>query len=89
MPNGPETNRGVEQAFARLARAYDAVPGDAIPEPPEGFSGLNPRPEHLSTPFGRLFDAVSAEADPAAKDSLVAHLYRVADLLGLKSIVKR
>jgi hypothetical protein len=80
---GPEVAAEVEAAMARLDAEYAAIPGDAIPAPPHGWSGIEPRPEDLATSFGRLFAAVRREVDPRSPRSLVASLTRVAERLDL------
>jgi len=75
--------------FERLRVAYDALPGDALPRPPAGWSSLEPRPEHTATPFGRLFVLVQRETDDANKDSLSGSLMAVADALSLPKAVLR
>jgi hypothetical protein len=73
----------VGAAVDRLRAAYAAVPGDAIPRPPQRWSSLKPGPEELATPFGALFAAVRRESDDAVPDSLAASVRRVAATLGL------
>ncbi len=75
--------------FERLAQAYDAVPGAAIPRPPEAWSSLAPKPEHLSTRFGKLFSVVRHETDDKQPGSLSSSLMSVADALGLPKAVLR
>lgn len=79
----------VMAGFARLAQAYDATPGAAIPRPPSAWSGLAPKPEHLSTPFGKLFSVVQHETDDKQAGSLSHGLMSVADALGLPKAVLR
>lgn len=86
---GEALDRRVQLAFERLERAYAEVEGDAIPAPPEGFSGLRPTDAHLRSSFGRLWATVRAEADPNGKEALVPLLYEVADKLELKGVVRR
>jgi iron uptake system component EfeO len=86
---GEALDRAVFAAFERLHRAYDAIPGDAIPQPPADFRRLEPSPRHLATEFGRLFTAVSRESDEHVPDSLRSELLRVADRLELPKIVAR
>ena len=75
--------------FERLRVAYDALPGDALPRPPAGWSSLDPRPEHAGTPFGNLFTIVQRETDDANDASLSASLMAVADALSLPKAVLR
>jgi iron uptake system component EfeO len=82
-----ELDAQVMAGFTRLAQAYDATPGAAIPRPPETWSGLSPKPEHLHTPFGELFSVVSGETDDKRAGSLSHSLMSVADALGLPKAV--
>jgi iron uptake system component EfeO len=88
-PGGGELDRGVSAAFDRLQRAYDAVPGDAIPQPPADFRRLEPSAQQLATPFGAMFSAVQRESDEHVTDSLRSQLLRVAERLELPKIVGR
>lgn len=81
--SGLEIDAAVLAAFERLRVAYAAVPGDAIPRPPESWSTLAPTDADRASDFGRLFTAVSAETDPNAEGSLHRSLTRVASALGL------
>lgn len=84
-----ELDRRVQAAFDRLKTSYDAVPGTAIPRPPQGWSSLEPQGAHLQTPFGKLFGVVSHETDDKRPESLSASLMSVADALGLPKAVLR
>lgn len=75
--------------FERMRVAYDALPGDALPRPPTGWSSLEPRPEHATTPFGKLFLLVRHETDDADPTSLSGSLMAVADALALPKAVLR
>ena len=75
--------------FERLRVAYDALPGDALPRPPLGWSSIDPRPEQLATPFGKLFAIVRRETDDADPSSLSGTLMAVADALSLPKAVLR
>jgi iron uptake system component EfeO len=79
----------VVAGFDRLKRAYDAVPGAAMPQPPAEWSSLQPQAEHLQTPFGALFLTVKHETDDARPGSLSSSLMDVADALGLPKAVLR
>ncbi|MET0790656.1 MAG: imelysin family protein [Polyangiaceae bacterium] len=79
----------VMAGFVRLENAYDAVPGAAIPRPPEAWSTLSPKPEHSSTGFGKLFSVVRRETDDKLEGSLTHSLMSVADALGLPKAVLR
>jgi iron uptake system component EfeO len=88
-PRGAEVDRRVLAAFERLDRAYDAIPGHAIPRPPANMSRLEPTEAHLQTPFGRLFTTVRRESDDAVPGSLRASLREVSEVLALPSVVAR
>ena len=75
--------------YERLRVAFDALPGDALPRPPAGWSSLDPRPEQLATPFGELFSIVRRETDDADPRSLAGTLMAVADALSLPRAVLR
>ncbi|HEY0463523.1 MAG TPA: imelysin family protein, partial [Polyangiaceae bacterium] len=85
----PALDSKVLAGFERLRVAYDALPGDALPRPPAGWSSLEPRPEHASTPFGKLFLIVRHETDDADPGSLSGSLMAVADALSLPKAVLR
>ncbi len=86
---GAELDSQVLSAFDRLKTSYDALPGTAIPRPPQGWSSLEPKPEHAATPFGKLFQVVRRETDDNQKGSLSTSLMGVADTLGLPKAVLR
>lgn len=73
----------VLSGFERLKSSYEALPGVAIPRPPQGWSSLEPKPEHSATPFGKLFQVVSQETDDKRPGSLSSSLLSVADALSL------
>ena len=73
----------VEEGLSRLEAAYAQTQGDALPPLPAEWSALAPSPEALATPFGRLYQAVRAEADEMNPASLVAALGRAARTLNL------
>jgi iron uptake system component EfeO len=79
----------VMAGFERLKQSYSAIPGDAIPRPPAAWSSIEPRPEHLVTPFGKLFSVVKRETDDKQAGSLASNLMSVADALGLPKAVLR
>jgi iron uptake system component EfeO len=84
-----ELDQQVSAGFERLRQSYDALPGAAIPTPPAMWSSLEPRPEHLTTPFGMLFKSVSQEVDDQREGSLSSHLMQVADALELPKALLR
>lgn len=86
---GAALDAQVLAAFDRLKASYDALPGSAIPRPPQGWSSLEPTPDHATTPFGKLFKVVSHETDDSQAGSLSSSLMSVADTLGLPKAVLR
>jgi len=79
----------VRAGFERLKVSYNAIPGDSIPRPPQGWSSLEPKPEQMTSPFGQLFQVVRHETDDQQKSSLSASLMSVADALSLPKAVLR
>ncbi len=82
-----DLDQQVSAAFVRLKSTYDAVPGSAIPRPPQGWSSLQPKPEHAETAFGKLFSVVSRETDDKQPSTLSSGLMAVADALALPKAV--
>lgn len=83
---GRDIDEKVMAGFAALGRAYAAVPGASIPEPPATWSAERPSPQDLATPFGRLYAAVGRLVDPAANGSTIAELRRAAVVLGFEEL---
>ncbi len=83
MPGGQEIDAAIEQGFANLQAIYDAVDGDAIPQPPATWSSLDPTATDLQTPFGQLYSGVVAAVDPNAAGSIVWEMNAAAGLIGL------
>jgi iron uptake system component EfeO len=86
---GDEVDQRVQAAFERLRVAYDAVPGDAIPRPPESWSSIEPKAVHQSSEFGKLYFLLREETDPARAGSLSHELLAVAEVLELPKAVLR
>jgi iron uptake system component EfeO len=82
-PKGDDIADGVQKAFASLADTYDAVKGDAIPQPPESWSSENPTTDDLKTPFGVLFSAVQNAVDPNKQGSVVDGMTKTAEAVGI------
>lgn len=80
---GPAADAAVEDGFARMTAALDAIPGDAIPAVPEAWNPDAPAPSDLETPYGALWSVVGAESDPESADSLVSAMVDAAALLGI------
>jgi iron uptake system component EfeO len=80
--DGASHDQKIEAGFAALKTAYDALPGDAIPEPPPTWSSQNPTPADLDTPFGKLYGVVRGEADANREGSIVYEMNLAADELG-------
>jgi iron uptake system component EfeO len=81
----------VAQITSRLdaiRAAYDAIPGDGIPEVPEGFDPIVPSTEHLMTPYGQLYALLTEESDPEREGSAVALMNQAADLLRIPQLAR-
>lgn len=83
---GAALDAEVLDGFDRVARAYDGLPGDALPPVPEGWDPLDPRAEDLATDYGALSELLRAETDPTVEGSLVERLVAAADLVGLRIV---
>jgi iron uptake system component EfeO len=86
---GEALDARVQAAFDRLKLAYDSIPGDAIPRPPEGWSSIQPKPEHRASDFGKLYFLLKEETDPRRAGSLSHELLAVAEALELPKAVLR
>jgi iron uptake system component EfeO len=75
--------------YERLRLAYDALPGEALPRPPAGWSSIDPLPQQLATSFGKLFAIVRRETDDSDPNSLAGSMMAVADALSLPKAVLR
>src|SRR6187401_2875957 len=70
--DGKTIDGKIQKGMAALDAAYLLVSGDAIPTPPPTWMAENPTPADLMTPFGKLYTAVQAAADPTLPDSVVS-----------------
>lgn len=84
---GAEVDAKIDAAFAKLKEGYDKLPGDALPDVPEGWTSDNPSPTLLETPFGALFQLVRFQSDPKEEGSLVFEMNASAELLGMKPLL--
>jgi iron uptake system component EfeO len=80
---GASIDAGILAGFKRLDEGYAALPGDSLPQVPDGWSSETPTKEQLATPFGELFSMLKSESDPDAAGSLVSDMVKSADLLGI------
>lgn len=80
--SGGATDKNIQSGFSQLLTAYSETPGDAIPQPPSTWSSINPTPQDLATPFGKLFSAVQEAVDPVKDGSVVKEMNSAAKLLG-------
>jgi iron uptake system component EfeO len=83
---GEALDAEVKGGFERLLAGYDEIPGDALPDVPDGWSSENPTPAHLETDFGRLFALVQQESDDATDGALVHEMLESAALLGIEEL---
>jgi iron uptake system component EfeO len=85
--DGQTIDAAIEAGFATLQGLYDSVEGDAIPQPPDTWSSVNPTTADLATPFGRLYEGVHQAVDPNQPGSVVAQMNAAAMLLGFPQFV--
>jgi iron uptake system component EfeO len=82
--NGKHIEGSVESGFDDLNDTYSMVNGDAIPQPPDDWSGEKPTDANLATPFGKLYAAVNAAVNPNKDGSIVDGMTKTAQAVGLK-----
>lgn len=80
---GEALDAKITAGFQRLQQHYAALSGDALPEVPASWSASNPSAQDLATPFGQLYQGLTAEAEPQQDGSLVHSMNAAADLLGI------
>lgn len=80
---GADVNQKVIDGIHALQTRYATVDGQAIPQPPVTWNAASSSPRDLATPFGQLYQSVSAEVDPARSGSVTWEMLREADLLGI------
>jgi iron uptake system component EfeO len=85
--DGKAIDAAIEAGFAKLQALYDSVSGDAIPQPPDTWSSVNPTAADLTTPFGILYEGVHQAVDPNQAGSVVAEMNAAAVLLGFPQFV--
>ncbi len=85
---GAALDAAIVAGFGELQALYGTVQGDAIPQPPDSWSSVNPTVADLQTPFGMLYEGVQAAVDPNAPGSIVAQMNAAAVLLGFPQFVQ-
>jgi len=80
---GAHTDGELMDALDKLKAGYAALPGDALPAVPDGWSSEHPTDAQLKTPFGTLWTLVRFQSDPTQDPSLVFEMNEAGDLLGL------
>jgi len=85
--DGKAIDAAIEAGFAKLQALYDSVSGDAIPQPPDTWSSVNPTTADQATPFGMLYEGVHQAVDPNQPGSVVAEMNQAAVLLGFPQFV--
>jgi iron uptake system component EfeO len=76
----------IDAEFAAINTAYTAVKGDALPEVPEGFNPDDPSDDHLSSPYGKLWNLLQEKTDDRKPDSLVSIMGKAADKMGIPGL---
>jgi iron uptake system component EfeO len=85
--DGKAIDAAIEAGFAQLQTLYSSVQGDAIPQPPDTWSSVNPTSADQLTPFGMLYDGVHQAVDPNRPGSVVAEMNAAAVVLGFPQFV--
>ncbi len=86
--DGQAIDAAIQAGFAQLQALYDTVDGDAVPQPPDSWSSVNPSDQDRQTPFGVLFTGVEAAVDPNDPNSVVGNMNAAAILLGFPQFVE-
>ena len=85
--SGASIDANITAGFDGLRVAYGNTPGEAIPQPPAGWSSIKPTPQDLESPFGKLFQAVQEAVDPEKAGSVVQEMNNAGKLLGYAGFV--
>jgi iron uptake system component EfeO len=85
---GGDIDAKIQAGFAELARLYAALPGDALPTVPDGWSSDQPTPADLATAFGMLWQTVHRDVDPTRSGSIVFEMNQVATMLGFPEFIE-
>jgi iron uptake system component EfeO len=85
--DGKAIDAAIEAGFATLQALYDSVQGDAIPQPSDTWSSVNPTEADKATPFGMLYEGVHQAVNPNQPGSVVAEMNAAAVLLGFPQFV--
>lgn len=81
--SGKDLDAKIAAGFKRIQNHYASLPGDALPEVPATWSSAHPSAQDLATPFGQLYQTLTAEADPDTDGTLVSAMNSAADALGI------
>jgi iron uptake system component EfeO len=87
-PDGGDLDAQIDAGFAELAQLYAALPGDALPPVPDGWTADQPTPADLATPFGVLWQTVHRDVDPTRSGSVVFAMNQVATMLGFPEFIE-
>jgi iron uptake system component EfeO len=82
---GSDVDQKIGDGLHQVEAQYAGIDGQTIPEPPPTWNAGAPSPQDLATPFGVLYQAVSAEVDPARPGTVTWQMLREATLLGIPS----
>ena len=83
VDGGADRDANVEAGFARMQAEYAMTVGDSLPPVPDGWNPDAPDPAHLATPYGRIWQLLSAETDRASSESLVSDMNAAAGSIGI------
>jgi iron uptake system component EfeO len=80
---GAELDTKITARFGEISDLYGEFDGDAIPPVPPTWNPDAPTDADLATDYGRLYDRLSQESDPANADGLVSLMLQAAELMGI------
>jgi iron uptake system component EfeO len=81
-----DASTAIEAGFAKVAAAYAAIDGPALPEVPETFNPDKPSAADLQTPYGKLWTLLNEQTDATNDESLVSKMSAAADTMGIAGI---
>jgi iron uptake system component EfeO len=84
--SGKDTDEEIEAGFEKISKAYADIQGVAIPSVPEDFDTEEPSEADLATPYGKLYQLLTAETDVKADDSLIRVMRGAADDMELDEV---
>jgi iron uptake system component EfeO len=84
--SGASTDEAITAGFEKIGEAYSEIEGAAIPPVPENFEIEDPSDADLATPYGKLYQLLTAETDIGIDDSLISTMRGAANDMELEEV---